>query len=154
MSKPVKLEVLIDEMESQFEGYFYYSNRDTGEIVMVGEEIFTKAEDEDPIDGLEDWEQIEYAQATDILEHPSHYLELPDKEEINEYRMMENFCYSLNDGPTKERLISAIQGRRAFRRFKDQVDQLGLRKEWFAFRKNCYREEALDWCELHGLEYE
>ncbi|MGG3915450.1 UPF0158 family protein [Rossellomorea vietnamensis] len=154
MPKPVNLEMLIGEMESQFEGYHYFLHRETMEIVMVSTEILSHVEVEEPIDGLEDWEQIEYAQAVDILEHPSHYLDLPDSEEINEYRMMEHFCYSLDDDHAKERLISAIQGRGAFRRFKDEVDQLGKREEWFVFRKERYREVAKDWCEVHGIRYE
>jgi Uncharacterised protein family (UPF0158) len=154
MSKPIKLEFLIDEMESQFEEVNYYLHRDTRAVVAVTEEIFIKVEDEEPIDELEDWEQIEYTQVLDILAHPSHYLEFPDRDEINEYRMMENFSYSLDEGHTKERLISAIQGRGAFRRFKDQVDQLGKREQWFAFRKECYREKAVRWCEYHEVGYE
>jgi Uncharacterised protein family (UPF0158) len=154
MSKPVNLDMLIGEMESQFEGFHYYFHLKTGSVVMVSTEILSQAEEDEPMDELEEWEQIEYAQALDILEHPSHYLDLPDREEINEYRMMEHFCYSLDQGHEKERLTSAIQGRGAFRRFKDQVDQVGLREEWFAFRRECYREEALRWCEFHGLMYE
>ncbi|MCC5803556.1 UPF0158 family protein [Rossellomorea vietnamensis] len=144
MPKPVNLEMLIGEMESQFEGYHYFLHRETMEVVMVSTEILSHAEEEEPIDELEDWEQIEYAQALDILEHPSHYLDLPDREEISEYRMMEHFCYYLDPGHEKERLTSAIQGRGAFRKFKDQVDQLGLREKWFAFRRECYREVAKD----------
>ena len=154
MPKPVNLEMLIGEMESQFEGYHYFLHKETMKVVMVSTEILNHAEEEEPMDELEDWEQIEYAQALDILEHPFHYLDLPDRKEINEYRMMEHFCYSLDQGHEKERLTSTIQGRDAFRRFKDQMDQLGLREKWFAFRKECYRGEAKDWCEVHGVEYE
>lgn len=154
MPKPVNLEMLIGEMESQFEVYHYFLHKETMEVVMVSTEILSHAEYEKPMDELEDWEQIEYAQALDILQHPSHYLDLPDREEINEYRMMEHFCYSLDDSPAKEKLISAIQGRGAFRRFKDEADHLGLREEWFAFRRECYMQEAKDWCEVHGVEYE
>jgi Uncharacterised protein family (UPF0158) len=154
MPKPVNLDMLIEEMESQFDEFYYYLHLDTGSVVMVSKEILIKAEDEEPIDELEDWEQIEYAQAEDMIEHPSQYLELPDKEEINEYLMMESFCYSQEEGHARERLISAIQGHGAFRRFKDQVDQLRKNEEWFAFRHECYRAVALRWCEFNGVGVE
>ncbi|MBW3112577.1 UPF0158 family protein [Bacillus sp. MCCB 382] len=154
MPSAVNLDMLTEEFESQFEGFHYFLHLETMEVVTVSTGILSQAEDEEPIDGLEDWELTEYANAVGILEHPSLYLDLPDRDEVNEYPMMENFCISLEEGPDKERLISAIQGRGAFRRFKDLVDQLGKRNEWFAFRKQCYREEAKDWCEFHGVKYE
>ncbi|RBO99986.1 UPF0158 family protein [Rossellomorea aquimaris] len=154
MAAKVNLSLLIDELESRFEDWHSYLHRETGTITTISHEILTKAEDEEPIEELEDWEQTEYSMAVDILENPTHYLTLPDREEINEYRMMENFCYSLKDGHAQDRLLMAIQGRGAFRRFKDQVNTLGIAGEWYSFRMECYMEFARDWCKFHELEYE
>ncbi|TMU87073.1 hypothetical protein FGG79_02740 [Bacillus sp. BHET2] len=154
MSKKVNLEKLIREMESQFQEWTYYLHLESGSVVMIANDILFKAEDEEPIEELEEWEQTEYAVAQDILEHPTSYLELPDKEEFNEYRMMESFCYSLEDEHTRQRLLTAIQGQGAFRRFKDQLGAVGKRDEWFSFRKEGYRDFALEWCEENNVEYE
>ena len=77
------------------------------------------------------------------------YLRLPDKMEINEYHMMQAFAYDHED----DGLIRAIQGRGAFRRFKDTADDIGLIDEWYEFRDNCYRERAERWCRDHDLEW-
>jgi len=41
----------------------------------------------------------------------------------------------------------------AFRYFKDTIHQLGLAKEWYAFRDECYREIARDFCLSHGIGF-
>lgn len=76
------------------------------------------------------------------------YIALPDRMEINEYHMMEAFAYDRD-----ERLVNAIQGRGAFRRFKDTAESIGLIDDWYEFRDNCYRSRAEDWCRDHDLEW-
>ncbi len=154
MLHKVNLDTLIREMESQFQEWTYFLHLKSGSVVMISNEILIKAEDEEPIEELEDWEEIEYAAAQDILLNPTSYLELPDREEFNEYRIMESFCYSLEDEHTRERLLTAIQGQGAFRRFKDQLDAVGRKDDWFSFRKEGYREFAIGWCEANNVEYE
>ena len=65
--------------------------------------------------------------------------------------MIEAFAYSRDDG--SGRLIRAIQGRGAFRRFRDTVERLGLLNEWYEFRDNCYRERAVSWCHGHNISF-
>ena len=74
---------------------------------------------------------------------------LTDRMEINEYHMMEAFAYDRD-----ERLVRAIQGRGAFRCFKDTAEDIGLINDWYEFRDNCYRSRAEDWCADHGLGWE
>ncbi len=63
--------------------------------------------------------------------------------------MMESFAYDRD-----ERLVNAIKGSGAFRRFKDMAEEIGLIDDWYEFRDNCYRERAKEWCESHGIEWE
>jgi Uncharacterised protein family (UPF0158) len=154
MPKKVKLVPLIDALEVPFDEVSSYLNIDTGEVISLSDHIFVAAEDEEPIDEFEDWEQTEYQYALDIINHPDQYLELPDEDEINEYRMMESFCYHLKDKKAKQQLSNAIIGRGAFRRFKDQAISLGVIEDWYSFKRECYKDIAIEWCEMNGLEYE
>ncbi len=77
------------------------------------------------------------------------YIRLPDQKEINEYHMMETFAYDHD-----EKLVRVIQGRGAFRRFKDTAMELGLIGEWYEFRDSCYRSRAEDWCRAHDITWE
>ena len=56
--------------------------------------------------------------------------------------------------PARDRLIIAISGRGAFRRFKDEVRRLGVEKAWYEYRDAAQREKAIEWCEENGIEFE
>ena len=58
----------------------------------------------------------------------------------------------MEDEAASGALLDAVQGRGAFRYFKDQVRERGLAESWYEFRDGRYRQIALDWCEEHGLE--
>jgi hypothetical protein len=82
-----------------------------------------------------------------------HYLPLPDRFEINEYRIMERFCDAVADDDMREALCDAIRGRGAFRRFKDRVHGYGMAEAWYHYRDAALREIALAWCEEHDIPY-
>lgn len=88
----------------------------------------------------------------DEYDEDDDYIDLPDSYHINEYPMMENFVYSLPRGKNQTILYNAIQGRGAFRRFKDKLNEIGLAKTWFEYRDQQYKEIALEWCEENGIE--
>lgn len=88
----------------------------------------------------------------DEYDEDDDYIDLPDSYHINEYRMMENFVYSLPKGKNQTILYNAIQGRGAFRRFKDKLNDIGMAKTWFAYRDQQYKEIALEWCEENDIE--
>ncbi|WP_058307342.1 UPF0158 family protein [Gracilibacillus massiliensis] len=155
MSAKVKLRDLIDEMEMQSEEFEAFLTKETGKVVLISSGTFLAAEDEDfDRDRLADWELEEVDTAIDILENDHKYAELPSEYEINEYNMMERFCFSLEDDAIQSALLNAIQGRGAFRRFKDQIITLGVRDEWFEFRDDCYKQIAIDFCERVEIDYE
>ncbi|MBP2242483.1 hypothetical protein J2Z40_003057 [Cytobacillus eiseniae] len=149
----VQLQYLIDEMDMQFEGINTYLNRMTGKIISVSEENLRTAEEEDSIEHLPEWQQEELEDAVDIINNFDNYEQLPTTYEINEYDMLEDFCYSLRDGRNKDILITAIQGKGAFRRFKDHILQLGIEEEWYTYRNECYKELAIEWCKEHGIKW-
>ena len=50
-------------------------------------------------------------------------------------------------------LEMAINGRGAFRRFKDTVNRYGIEDQWYAFRDAGYAAVARRWCEENDVEY-
>lgn len=95
---------------------------------------------------------IELAEAREVLARGADYLALPDRFEIDEYRMMERFALGIADTGSQDQLVSALQGRGAFRRFKDAVLRLDLAERWYAYRNDAYEGVAWDWCEVNGVE--
>jgi hypothetical protein len=56
--------------------------------------------------------------AIDVVENFEYYLELPNKYDVNEYEIMEEFCLTVSDQRKQDSLLRAIKGKGAFRRFK------------------------------------
>lgn len=154
MSKSVKLSDLIDGMEFQSEEMSSYLNKETGEVVSVTDDEICTADDpleEDPLDL--DEEQIEIAR--DILDDVSgkKYIPLPSKYDIHEYNIMEKFCLSIADNRISDILHKVIKGKGAFRRFKDSIQILDVEDEWFRYRDESIKKNAMDWCLENDIKY-
>lgn len=89
----------------------------------------------------------EYEVAADTLDEHG-FKRLPERREINEYGMMEDFA----DARQSPQLYDALDGRGAFHRFRTAVRRLGLEQEWYRFRDEQYRRIALEWCEECSIE--
>lgn len=69
------------------------------------------------------------------------------------YQDMAEFADQISDDRAARRLGRAIQGRGAFRRFKDELHEEypELLPIWYAFRDNRAQRRAVDWLLDHGL---
>ena len=150
MPERVRLSDVVEGMEMQSDEMHSFLHRPTGRIVTVSDEALAAAEDDDD----ESASPEELADARKILEAESEYLELPDRFEIDEYRMMERFARGIADASARDAVLRAMHGRGAFRYFKDTVHRLGLAKSWYAFRDECYLDVAREWCEANDVAYD
>jgi Uncharacterised protein family (UPF0158) len=148
----VKLSDLIEGMDFQSDEQSSFLNLTTGEVVSITDEELRTAENDEPLEDFPEWQHDAIRIAKDIVE-TDHYLPLPDRFEINEYRIMERFCLSVDDEDIRDNLCDAIRGRGAFRRFKDRMQLYGLADDWYRYRDAALREIAMAWCEAHGLQY-
>lgn len=152
MSITVKLKDIIDEMEIQFDFHSSYLNKKTGEIVMVTDDYFRVAEDEDDLSDYPEWEQEAIKLAGEVSESDD-YIELPTKFDIHEYSIMEKFCLSLNDEELSDKMYHSIKGKGAFQRFKDNIYEYGIEEDWFKYRREAFKRIAIDWCEDNNIPY-
>ena len=67
--------------------------------------------------------------------------------------MMVDFAETVSDVHKKDKLLIALQGKGAFRRFKDTLHYVELTDEWHAFKKQAYVEIARNWCEEMEIPY-
>lgn len=82
------------------------------------------------------------------------YIPLPNALDINGYKIMEQFIWALPEGNVQARLAHAIGGKGAFRRFKENVYQMGMGDEWHKFENRHYEEMAVEWRNSYNIEYE
>jgi hypothetical protein len=70
-----------------------------------------------------------------------------------EYGWMAEFASSVGDMRLRDRLEVALDGRGAFRRFKDVLlDHPAERERWFTFRDDRLGEAARRWLAAHDIE--
>ena len=127
----VKLEDIIEAMEfANMETEYYYDTQNE-KVLMLFDEM---------VDGEDNQELFE------------DYIPLPGQYDINEYRIMEEFVYELPAGKNQDVLARTIQGRGAFRRFKDKLYDLNLEKHWYQYRDEAYEKIARQWCEKYKID--
>ncbi len=130
---PIDWEALEDAFENNAPEVHSYLHLGTGEVLRV-------------VDGIADPEMhVRIASDT-------HYLRVDPVSSREQYRWMERFIEMVEDDTLAERLSAAIDGKGAFRRFKDALMGFGAdRERWFAFRSERLRVFMEAWLESHSI---
>lgn len=131
---PADWEALEDAFENNAPEVHSYLHIKTGEVLRV-------------VDGIADPEMHSRI-ATD-----SNYMRIDPVSSREQYRWMERFIPMVTDPIVQERLTTAIDGKGAFRRFKDVLMSFTAERErWFAFRSERLRVFMEAWLGAHGLQ--
>ena len=155
MAAKVKLDAIVEELEMNLNDASSYVDRETGEVLTVTHDVLHEAEeDPEPPDGMPEWQIEMFQTARRIVEDPDRYPDLPDKFEVHEFSIMEDFCSSVQSDRVRDELFNAIRGKGAFRYFKDVLGRRRLWDQWSQFKIDALREIAKDWCEENKIEYE
>ena len=155
MSISVELSKIIDAMDFwDIEGSSYF-DKTNGDVITLTAEEFQDAEDSDSLEDYPEWqhENIELARKVFSDDDNKRFLQLPTKFDIDEYRLMEKFCLSVQDEKTSESLYLSIKGSGAFRRFKDCIHQLGVAEDWYKYRDKALKQIAIEWCEENNIAH-
>jgi len=152
MMKPnVELNDIVDGMQWQTDSIAAYLNTKTGQVVPVSDDELIDAEFDDDSLPLTGWE-AEAAEVAKAVAKGNDYIALPDRFEIDEYRIMERFASGVVGG-ARSILLEAIRGSGAFRYFRRTIHELGLVQEWYSYRDGAYKQIAEDWCRENGIAY-
>ncbi len=113
-----------------------YIDRDTGDVLVV---VDGQAEDEE--------------NRRRIAETPERYVRIDPASSREQYRWMEQFVASLEEQQLMERLLVAIDGKGAFRRFKDVLLSYPQERErWFNYRAALLHHHINQWFSSKGLD--
>ncbi len=130
---PVDWEALEDAFENNAPEVHSYLHLGTGEVLRV-------------VDGIADPEM--HAR---IASDPN-YMRIDPVSSREQYRWMERFIPMVDDEELQQRLTHAIDGKGAFRRFKDVLMSYGPERErWFAFRSERLRVFMEAWLDAHAM---
>src|SRR5580692_12219180 len=88
-----------------------------------------------------------------VAANPERYLRVDPASSREQYRWMERFVGSVSDPPLRERLLIAIDGKGAFRRFKDVLLAYPAERErWFTYRAELLHWHIQTWLEQHDIQ--
>jgi len=154
MATRVKIEDIIDGLECQSDESHSFLDKRTGEVVSISDEEMQAAEDDEPIEDFPDWQQDLVRIAKEIIDETGNYIALPIKFDINEYRIMERFCLSIEDAEMSDTFYGLIKGRGAFGRFKNAISEYDIADDWYKYRDNALKEVAIEWCQENDIEFD
>jgi hypothetical protein len=131
---PVDWEALEDAFENNAPEVHSYLHLKTGEVLRV-------------VDGIADPE-------THVrIASDSEYMRIEPVSSREQYRWMERFIPLVDEEELRHKLMRAIDGKGAFRRFKDVLmGYVQERERWFAFRSERLRVFMEAWLGAHALQ--
>jgi uncharacterized protein UPF0158 len=130
---PIDWEALEDAFENNAPEVHSYLHLGTGDVLRV-------------VDGVAD-PQMHARIAAD-----TNYLRIDPVSSREQYRWMERFVGSVADEALRERLIISIDGKGAFRRFKDVLLAYPAERErWFSYRAELLHWHIQQWLEQHDI---
>ena len=133
---------------SRMDEWTCYLDLRTGKVHVVSTSSLELGDD-----ALGDEEEALSEEAIDAGLAQGWLLSIEPVESPEEYRWMVEFTASAGDPRLRELLEVALDGRGAFRRFKDVLAKWPQQRvRWFAFHDECLRNAMQEWLAAHEIE--
>jgi Uncharacterised protein family (UPF0158) len=156
MAAVISLREVIEALEMQSDDCVSYLDPDTGEIITVTQEERELAEEteetEESLEDVPEWQRQMLPKVRAVLAS-DRCLRLPDRFEIHEWSIMDEFAQTRDRERMREELLDAIHGAGAFRMFRSTIRRLGIENSWYKFRDEALAKIARNWLEEHKLPY-
>lgn len=144
-----------------------YLDLETGRVLNVSDETRRELEcvyeqagsDEPDLEQVLDEQEIHSWRGELILEadlveqgYPTRFVSVPGPEPSDGYRDMEDFVFTVENLRLRARLERAIEGRGAFRRFKDALwEHRAEQDRWYRFQEQAVLGRMHRWLESEGI---
>jgi hypothetical protein len=153
MSSPVKLSQILERISKPAYWETYCLNKETGEIILITHSEFFDAEHGKKQDSESDDEKDVLIAAKAILSGDKRYILIPSNDEIDEYSIMERFCFSVEDDQISLALSDALKFKPVGHYFRKAVIRHGLVEEWESYLTMELRMMAKKWCEKNDIDF-
>jgi hypothetical protein len=147
----VDIAEIAELMEMQdYEGERFL-NLQTGKTVIVPSELLNREEDDSS--QLPDWEKELLPVVEELDAGGDRYAPIPQVDSHEAYDDMVQFAETVTDPRLREHLAIALDGKGAFRRFKDVLyNYSDEQKRWYALKDSIMAERVRQW--LRELDIE
>lgn len=133
---PVALDEVADQLEGPPDQEGGYLDLQTGEVLPGF---------------MADEAEVGEDAAIDLEEDPDRWLYLPREGSRDGWSDMALFAEAVTDPHLRDRLTRDLEGRGAFRRFKDSIYDVGMQEEWFSFSDERKAGRAREFLAGHGI---
>lgn len=134
----IDIEDLTMAMEESSYEHEYFLDLRTGEMLLIS-------------DYMDSEETAQVRKKID--DDPDRFEEIPKADSREGYQDMEDFIETIQDEHIAEVLSTAIEGRGAFRRFKDTLLRYpDERERWFKFKDDLMKQRAMEWLDEIGVK--
>lgn len=152
------------------EAFDYFLDTETGDVIILSEDILQKAgaiiaencdEDLSAYEAIEfdedvelpEWAEDEVELALDVfINHETRYRRIPERRSADVFQAMQGFTAALKNHELRLELEGIIDGKGAFRRFKDILDGYPKeRKQWYGYSARRARDEITKWLQAEGI---
>jgi hypothetical protein len=152
----IDFEALARAMATQgSDEYDYYLDTHTGRIMRISTDVWNALEEGETIAGsLNAWQQEELREAQAVFsDTQGRYVPIPEDLEWEVEAIMSDFVDTVHDTDLRRKLMSAMEGRNAARRFKDVlVHYPHEQQRWTALQHQNHQEHAARWLQDEGIE--
>jgi len=127
---------------------YCFLNTHTGEVIIMPQEILRMVEDEaeDKIDHLLNWEKDLVPEAREIVDHFERFERIPTIPPYDAYNWMVEFADSVTNPHLRDLLFVALNGKGAFRRFKNVLMNYPKEQElWYKMIDEKVDEWIREW---------
>ncbi len=149
--KEINLSTIIDALSMGGRGFTTYFNTDTYEVRTIIEmeklDYGIYSEKEDIPEWIED--TIKFL---DEIFYNENWIVI-DVNPYQGYRILEKFCYKMEDDDLSETLSVIIRGKGAFSRFRYFAEKHDILNDWYGFEHNEYKKTAILWCEENDVYF-
>ena len=166
-----RLKINRTDLEAAFETGFsethHYLDTETGEVLIVGDDYRQELEDlmeeagpEAKLEGvlrdsgLPDWHKQALAEAQRVEDDDgTRLVQVPETDAHEDIRDMAAFARTVPEPRLRAELERALDGRGAFRRFREALaSDFRERERWFQFKRERLRAHMTDWLASLDLE--
>jgi len=132
-----------------------YLDTKTGEIIHIPIELDEdNIYDDEYISGLPEWEKEMVEEVKGVYEdEEGRYIIIPERASRDAYETMVEFTKTLDDPNISEKLFDALDGRGAFRRFKNVLSRYPkIEEQWYKYKDELEKQEVREWLWSIGIE--
>jgi hypothetical protein len=157
-----EIQKAMEDIDREAFDYFFDSN--TGDVLIISTDILAKAEEmlsENWDDDMPDFEAVEFDEELDIpqwmedevelaltifMNDDNRYIRIPERRSDYVFDLMKGYTSQIEKEDLRQELLSILEGRGSFRRFKDALEPFPKeRKLWYGYNAKMARNEIMKW---------